>query len=158
MDQHRTRTTGAAPGARGGTPGSPNRMASALLTLVIVELTITTGYIHLTLGGALFTLNGYGYLALAAAYVVAAAPPIPVLQRFTWLPRIALIGYALVTFGAYLFIGPYFALGWITKGIEVAIVSLVVMDLFRTFGDLASLRSAVIRSLTQGAGGGPRHA
>lgn len=157
MNTHHTRSTGTAP-APGGQPGSSNRMASALLTLVIVELTITTGYIHLTLGGALFTLNGYGYLALAAAYVVAAAPPIPILQRFTWLPRIALIGYALVTIGAYLFIGPYFALGWITKGIEVAIVSLVAMDLLRTFGEPGRSPQRRHPTLTLGSGGGPRHA
>ena len=30
---------------------------------------------------------------------------------------------------SYLIVGPYFALGWVTKGIEVAIVLLVLADL-----------------------------
>ena len=80
------------------------------------------------------------------------------MERFSWLPRIALGGYAVVTIGAYLLTGTYFALGWITKGIEVAIVGLVAVDLLRAFGYPDGLRSAVIRSLTQRAGGGPRHA
>ena len=62
MDQHQSPST-RAPTADGGHP-SASRLASALLMLVIVELTVATGYIHLTLGGPLFTLNGFGYLAL----------------------------------------------------------------------------------------------
>jgi hypothetical protein len=157
MHQHQS------PPARVPTPGigghrSSSRLAGALLTLVIVELTIATGYIHLTLGGPLFTLNGFGYLALAGAYLIGAAAPISIAERFSWLPRIALAGYAVITIGAYLLTGTYFALGWITKGIEVAIVGLVAVDLLRTFGDPDGLRTAIIRSLTQRAGGGPRHA
>ena len=56
----------------------------------------------LTLGGPLFTLNGFGYLALAGAYLIAAVAPISIVQRFSWLPRTALAGYAVVTIGAYL--------------------------------------------------------
>jgi hypothetical protein len=62
MDQHQSAST-RVPTAKGGHPSS-SRLAGALLTLVIVELTIATGYIHLTLGGPLFTLNGFGFLAL----------------------------------------------------------------------------------------------
>jgi hypothetical protein len=135
-----------------------SRLAGALLTLVIVELTIATGYVHLTLGGALFTLNGFGYLALAGLYLFGAAVPISIVERFSWLPRIALAGYAVVTIWAYLLTGTYFTLGWITKGIELAIVGLVAVDLLRAFGDPDGLRTAVLRSLPQRAGGGPRHA
>ena len=157
MDQHQSPSTRAPTANDGGHPSS-SRLASALITLVIVELTIATGYIHLTLGGPLFTLNGFGYLALAGAYLIGAASPISIVQRFSWLPRIVLAGYAVVTIGAYLLTGTYFALGWITKGIEAAIVGLVAVDLLRTFGDPDGFPSAVIRSLTQRAGGGPRHA
>jgi hypothetical protein len=157
MDQHRSPSTGNSTANDGGHPSS-SRLSGALITLVIVELTIATGNIHLTLGGPLFTLNGFGYLTLAGAYLIGAAPPTPIVQRFSWLPRIALAGYALVTIGAYLLTGTYFALGWITKGIEVAIVGLVVVDLLRTFGDPDGLRTAIVRSLTQRAGGGPHHA
>ena len=157
MNQHRSPST-RAPIANDDGHRSSSRLAGALLTLVIVELTIATGYIHLTLGGPLFTLNGFGYLGLAAAYLIGAVAPISIVERFSWLPRITLAGYAAVTIGAYLLTGTYFALGWITKGIEVAIVGLVAVDLLRAFGDPDGFRTAVIRSLTQRAGGGPRHA
>ena len=100
-----------------------------LLTGVILELTLATAIIHLTLGGTLFLLNAAGYLALGAAYLVAAVVPIPAIRRLGWLPRFGLAAYASVTIVAYLVIGPYFTLGWVTKGIEVAIVMLVIADL-----------------------------
>lgn len=100
-----------------------------LLTGVILELTIATAYIHLTLGGMLFLLNAAGYLALGAAYLVAAALPMPAIRRLSWLPRAGLAAFASVTIVAYLVMGPYFTLGWVTKGIEVAILLLVIADL-----------------------------
>ena len=100
-----------------------------LLTGVILELTIATAYIHLTLGGTLFLLNGLGYLALGTAYLAAAVLPQPAIRRLGWLPRGALAAFASVTIVAYLVTGPYFTLGWLTKGIELAIVMLVVADL-----------------------------
>jgi hypothetical protein len=38
-------------------------------------LTLATAYIHLSLGGLLFTLNAAGYAALAAAVAVVAIVP-----------------------------------------------------------------------------------
>jgi hypothetical protein len=106
-----------------------NTTPRILLTGVILELTLATAIIHFTLGGTLFLLNAAGYLALGAAYLVAAALPIPALRRLGWLPRAGLAAFASVTIVAYLVIGPYFTLGWVTKGIEVAIVLLVIADL-----------------------------
>ena len=100
-----------------------------LLTGVILELTLATAYIHLTLGGTLFLLNAVGYLALGAAYLAVAALPMPAVRRLSWLPRLALAAFASITILAYLVMGPYFTLGWVTKGIEVAIVLLVIADL-----------------------------
>lgn len=100
-----------------------------LLTGVILELTLATAIIHLTLGGTLFLLNAAGYLALGAAYLVAVAVPMPAIRRLGWLPKVGLATYASVTIVAYLVIGPYFTLGWVTKGIELAIVMLVIADL-----------------------------
>ena len=108
---------------------STNAAPRSLLTGVILDLTLATAFIHLTLGGTLFLLNAAGYLALGAAYLVAAALPIPAIRRFSWLPRVGLAMFASVTIVAYLVIGPYFTLGWVTKGIEVAIVLLVIGDL-----------------------------
>ena len=100
-----------------------------LLTGVILELTLATAYIHLTLGGTLFLLNAAGYLALGATYLAAAVLPMPAIRRLGWLPRAGLAAYASVTILAYLVTGPYFTLGWVTKGIEVAIVLLAIADL-----------------------------
>jgi hypothetical protein len=101
-----------------------------LLIGVIVELALATAIVHLSLGGTLFLLNAIGYIALGVAYLVAALVPLPGgVRRFGWLPRLGLAAYASVTIVAYLVIGPYFTLGWLTKGIELAIVTLVVADL-----------------------------
>ena len=100
-----------------------------LLTGVILELTLATATIHFTLGGTLFVLNALGYLALGAAYLAAAALPMPAIRRIAWLPRLGLAAFASVTIVAYLVIGPHFTLGWVTKAIEVAIVMLVLVDL-----------------------------
>jgi hypothetical protein len=106
-----------------------NTTPRILLTGVILELTLATALIHLTLGGTLFLLNAAGYLALGVAYLAAATMPMPVVRRFSWLPRVGLAAFASVTIVAYLVIGPYFTLGWVTKGIEVAIVLLVIAEL-----------------------------
>lgn len=111
---------------------TPTRMVGIVLGLVTIELTLTTAYIHLTLGGAIFMLNGLGYMALAAG-VLASTLPLQLVRRLRWVPRIGLAGYALVTVGAYLVIGPYFLLGWITKAIEVAIIGIVVADLMNSY-------------------------
>lgn len=100
-----------------------------LLTGVILELTLATAIIHFTLGGTLFLLNAAGYVALGAAYLLAVIVPVPALRRLGWLPRIGLAVFASVTIVAYLVIGPYFTLGWLTKGVELAIVLLVIADL-----------------------------
>ena len=55
--------------------------------------------------------------------------PMPAVRRLSWLPRAGLAAFASVTIVAYLVIGPYFTLGWVTKGIELAIVMLVIADL-----------------------------
>ena len=107
----------------------PNTTPRLLLTGVILELTLATALVHFSLGATEFLLNGAGYLALGAAYLAAAVLPIPAVQRFGWLPRVGLAGFAAVTIVAYLVIGPYFMLGWVTKGIELAIIMLVVTEL-----------------------------
>ena len=106
-----------------------NTTPRILLSGVILELTVATAIIHLNLGGTLFLLNAAGYLVLGAAYLVGVAMPVPAVRRFSWVPRVGLAAFASVTIIAYLVIGPYFTLGWVTKGIELAIVLLVISDL-----------------------------
>ncbi len=114
-----------------------SRASGALLSAAIVALTLATAYIHLGLGGLLFTLNGIGYLGLAALFVIGAAAPVAVVRRFDWFPRLALIGYTSVTIAGYLLIGPYFTLGWIAKGIEAVLVAALVVDVVRVYGSPA---------------------
>ena len=130
------------------------RRPSRILTLAIVELTLTTAYIHLTLGGVLFTLNAAGYAALAAAFAMAAVVPLSLVRRFDWLPRVGLVAYTASTIGAYLVMGPHFSLGWVAKAIEVAILTLLVVDLRRAYGSPAGLVRAALSSLR--FGGEPR--
>jgi hypothetical protein len=121
-----------------------SRAAGVVLTTAIVALAAATANIHLGLGGVLFTLNGLGYLGLAGLVVIGAAAPFPLVERFSWFPRVALIGYTAMTIAAYLVMGPYFNLGWIAKGIEVALIAVVVIDILRVYGSpMGLVRSAL---------------
>lgn len=121
-----------------------SRATGALLTTAIVGLTLTTASIHLGLGGLLFTLNGLGYAGLAALFVIGVVSPVALVKRFSWFPRLALIGYTAMTIAGYLVIGPYFTLGFITKGIEVALIVALVLDIVRVYGSpMAFVRTAL---------------
>jgi hypothetical protein len=101
----------------------------------IVALTLATAYIHSTLGGMLFTLNALGYAALAVAMIV----PISFVAQRRLVVRLALAGFTAMTIVGYLLIGPYFQLGFITKGIEVALLAVLAVDTFRTHGGPVSI-------------------
>lgn len=124
-----------------------SRAAGAALTAAIVGLTLATAYIHSTLGGLLFTLNALGYLGLAGLIVIGAAAPVAIVERFSWFPRLALIGYTALTIAGYLVMGPYFSLGFIAKGIEVALVALLVVDVIRVYGHPLGLVRAALASV-----------
>ena len=124
-----------------------SRSFGALLTTAIVGLTLATAYIHFTLGGLLFTLNALGYAGLAAMIVVGAAAPMPIVEKFSWFPRVALIGYTAMTIAGYLVMGPYFTLGFIAKGIEVALIALLVVDVVRVYGSPVGLVRTAVASV-----------
>lgn len=124
-----------------------SRTFGALLTTAIVGLTLATAYIHLSLGGLLFTLNGLGYLGLASLIVLGAAAPIALVERFSWFPRVALGGYAALTIAGYVVMGPYFTLGFIAKGIEVTLIALLVIDVIRVYGSPFGLVRAALASI-----------
>ena len=124
-----------------------SRSAGVLVTTAIVALTLATANIHLGLGGLLFTLNGLGYIGLAVLIVVGAAAPVALVERFSWFPRVALMGYTALTIAGYLMMGPYFTLGFIAKGIEVAIVALLVVDVLRVYGSPMGLVRAALDSV-----------
>ena len=123
------------------------RAAGFVVTAAIVALTLATANIHLGLGGLLFTLNALGYAGLAGLIVIGAAAPMPIVQRFSWFPRVALIGYTAMTIAGYLVMGPYFTLGWIAKGIEVALISLLVVDVIRVYGSPMGLVRSALESV-----------
>lgn len=122
-----------------------NRAFGFVLGAAIVGLTLTTANIHLGLGGLLFTLNGLGYLGLAALFVIGAGVTMPIVQRFSWFPRLGLLGYTAMTIAGYLVMGPYFTLGFIAKGIEAALIALVVVDILRVYGSpMGFVRAALV--------------
>ena len=123
------------------------RAVGAVLTAAIVGLTLATAYIHSTLGGLLFTLNALGYLGLAALIVIGAAAPTALIERFSWFPRLALLGYTAMTIAGYLVMGPYFTLGFIAKGIEVALITLLVIDIIRVYGSPMGLVRNALASI-----------
>jgi hypothetical protein len=124
-----------------------SRAIGAVLTAAIVALTAATAYIHLGLGGLLFTLNGLGYLGLAVLVVIGAVAPVAIVERFSWFPRLALAGYTALTIVGYLVMGPYFTLGFIAKGIEVGIIALVTIDVIRVHGSPMGLVRAALESV-----------
>jgi hypothetical protein len=123
------------------------RAAGFVVTAAIVGLTGATASIHLGLGGLLFTLNGLGYLGLAALIVIGAAAPFALVERFSWAPRLALMGYTLATIGGYLVMGPYFTLGFIAKGIEVVLITFLVVDVIRVYGSPMGMVRAALTSV-----------
>jgi hypothetical protein len=127
------------------------RWTAIAFTVPIVELALTSAYVHLTLGGFLFTANAIGYALLAVAYGLAAAADGTSFGRFGWMPRVAMFGFTLATIAGYLAMGPWFTLGWVTKGVEVALATLVAADIAVRYRSAAGLRDAV---LGRGASGG----
>jgi hypothetical protein len=127
------------------------------LRLAIVALALSTGYIHSTLGGLLFTLNALGYLTAAVAMVI----PLGIAVRFRWFVRLGLIGYAATTIIAWAVQGPYFMTAYIAKAIEVALIALVAIDFARLDGnpitvvksELALLSSRLGRRSATGSAG-----
>lgn len=135
---------------------TPLRATDVAIRAAIAGLALATGYIHLTLGGLLFTLNAIGYFT-AAAVIVA---PLALAVRFRWVVRLGLIGYAVTTIVGWAIQGPYYQTAYIAKGIEVALIVLVAIDVARKDGnpvtlvkrELAALSSLVARRGTAGAG------
>ncbi len=121
----------------------PTSAFGVALTTGIVALALTTGWIHLGLGGLLFTLNGLGYAGLAGLYVVAAIAPHPLIAMFGWAARVALASYTGVTILAWAIQGPYFPLAYIAKAVEAALIALIVIDVYRVHGGpVAMVRTA----------------
>src|SRR3954452_9014027 len=128
------------------TTGSAERAlspADIAIRVAIVGLTLSTAYIHSTLGGLLFPLNALGYLPPAAAMVI----PLPLAARYRWVVRLGLIGYAATTIIGWAIQGPYFMTAYIAKAIEVTLIVLVAVDFARMDGNTVTLVKTEIASL-----------
>lgn len=115
------------------------------LRAAIVGLTLATAAIHVSLGGILFLMNAIGYAVLALVMVL----PGP-FARLRWLARYALIGFTAVTVVGWLAFGARFDLAYLDKGIEVALIGLVLIESWVVDGGpLAVVRRArrVARSI-----------
>ena len=102
----------------------PSSPAGLLLRSTIVVLTIATGWIHLSLGSLLFTLNGVGYFVAAVAMVA----PIALASRFRWFIRLGLIAYALTAIVGWYLMGPRYDIAYIAKAIEVGLIVLLAIE------------------------------
>jgi hypothetical protein len=113
----------------------PFTATDAAIRVGIVGLALGTAYIHSTLGGLLFTLNAIGYVVAAAAMIV----PLALASRFRWFIRIGLVGYAATTILGWAIQGPYYSTAYLAKGIEVALIALLVVDFARFDGNPVSV-------------------
>ena len=123
---------------------TPLRLSDVLIRAAIVGLALATGYIHLTLGGLLFTLNAIGYFTAAVAMII----PLALAVRFRWFIRLGLMGYAATTIIAWAIQGPYFQLAYIAKGIEVTLIALLIIDFARHDGNPVNVVKAELANLS----------
>jgi hypothetical protein len=107
------------------------RPADVAIRAAIVALTLSTAYIHSTLGGLLFTLNAVGYVVATVALVI----PLALAVRFRWIVRVGLMGYAATAIIAWAVMGPYFSTAYIAKAIEVALIVTLAVDFARHDGN-----------------------
>jgi hypothetical protein len=105
------------------------RLGTIALRFLVVALTVATAAIHASLGGLMFLANAAGYTALAVAMIL----PGPI-GHIRWLVRIALIGFAAATIGGWVLFGTRFPLAYLDKAIEVALIGVVGLELWRSDG------------------------
>ena len=94
----------------------------------IVLLTLATAAIHLQLAfpDPVFILNGLGYLSLLVALYL------PRIARYRNAVRWVLIGYTAATILFWILIGERTLIGYIDKAIEVALISLLLLEARRS--------------------------
>lgn len=104
-------------------------LTTIVLRSVVVGLTLVSATIHAQLGGLLFLANAIGYTTLALAMVA----PGPIGQ-VRWLVRVGLIGFAAATIGGWLLFGARFPLAYVDKAVEVVLIAVVAVELWRSDG------------------------
>jgi hypothetical protein len=114
-----------------------------VLRVAIATLALGTAYIHLTLGGVLFTLTALGFAAGAVALVV----PLALAERFRWFVRLGLIGYTLSVIVGWVLDGARYDVAYISKAIELALIALLAIDFARRDGNPIELIRREVRAL-----------
>jgi hypothetical protein len=101
-----------------------------VLRIVIAVLTLGTALIHLQLNfpDPVFILNGLGYLTLLAALYL----PITQIARYRDVVRLVLAGYAALTIFLWILLGARTSVGYVDKVIEIALISLLLLDAHRS--------------------------
>ena len=112
-----------------------DRPALGAASVLVIALALIAAAIHFYLVpdefnkgatgyGTLFILTGVGYVAaLMLMYM-----PVAAFAPFRSLGRVLTAGIALAAIIAYVSLGYFDTLGWVTKGIEVALVLAVAAD------------------------------
>jgi hypothetical protein len=113
------------------------------LRAVVAGCGLASAWIHLTMGGLLFTMNAAGYLALAVALVI----PLDLARRARWLTRLALLGFTSATILGWLLMGARFPLAYIDKAIEVVLIGFLLADIWRADGPPWQTPLTLIREL-----------
>ena len=100
----------------------------------IIVLTLATAIIHLYFVFfdeamtqkfvIMFILNSLGYVGLLAALYL----PISFLASLRPIARFLLILQAAASIAAYIYVGVFSTLGWVTKGIEVLLILLLLIE------------------------------
>jgi hypothetical protein len=116
----------------------PTSPAGVLLRAAIVGLTVATGWIHLTLGSLLFTLNGLGYFVAAVAMVA----PLALAIRFRWFIRLGLVAYAVMAIVGWYISGPRYDVAYLAKTIEIGLIALLMIEI-RAYDGIRHLRHTV---------------
>jgi len=131
------------------------RLGVLAIRFLVVGLTLATAAIHASLGGLLFLANAIGYTTLAMAMIV----PGPI-GRVRWLVRLALLGLTAATIGGWVLFGARFPLAYVDKAIEVALIGVVALELWRfdggPIGVIRQARHLVARVAGAQVARGPR--
>lgn len=115
------------------------------LRVAIVALALASAWVHTTLGSLLFLGTALGYVVLAAAMVV----PIPIIARYRWLVRAALVVFTTGAVLGWVMFGARFMLAYIDKAMEIGLIALLLIEMWRyDGGPLNVLRRSVQLAIT----------
>lgn len=126
--------------------------ADVVLRVSAAALALANGWIHLQLGGLMFTLNAIGFAVLAVALVAPIAPA----PQLRFLTSLALAAYAAATAMGWLVLGARYDMGYLSFVLDIVILVLAVTDLLLVNGSPIAIAKNLVRlgrRLVPGAAG-----